>query len=168
MLQTAVIKHRCDLKIPRRALGSSQTACTANWRQAGSAAKDSPSYPWFQLSRLSSPGHWGAAGLPDRAITPAVPSASHWLHGCRHCCPWSIFLVADDLSGPAGFCLFAFIFYFLFLLLLAKNFVFFFVINWDPFTALGGEWQGEFSVASRQGNETISIHITTPVLEKIH
>lgn len=59
-------------------------------------------------------------------------------------------------------------FYFLFLLLLAKNFVFFFVINWDPFTALGGEWQGEFSVASRQGNETISIHITTPVLEKIH
>lgn len=83
-----------------------------------------------------------------------------WLHGCRHCCPWSIYLSCSRWSRQGW------LFFAVFLLLLAKSL--FSVINWDPFTPVDGEWQGEFSVAGRQGSETISIHITTPVLEKIH
>lgn len=154
MLQTAVIKHRCDLKIPRRALGSSQTACTANWRQAGSAAKDSPSYPWFQLSRLS---EFPRALRGSRAAWQGHHPCSAF---CLTLAAWLQTLLSLKYFScsrwPVRTSWFLLVcFYFLFLLLLAKKYfiyLFFFFINWDPFTALGGEWQGEFSVASRQGN----------------
>lgn len=42
MLQTDVIKHRCDLKSPRQALGSSQTVQSTDWQQAENAARGSP------------------------------------------------------------------------------------------------------------------------------
>lgn len=82
MLQTDVIKHRCDLKIPRRALGSSQIARIAERRQAGNAAGDSPFHSpgpgWAGQDRHSRHsrgpaacwGHLGATRLQDGPSPP--------------------------------------------------------------------------------------------------
>lgn len=82
MLQTDVIKHRCDLKSPRRALGSSQTVQSTDWRQAGNAARGSPFPPadagWAERDRYgryehapAAGGHLGAARLQEGQSSPS-------------------------------------------------------------------------------------------------
>lgn len=78
-LQTDVIKHRCDLRNPRRALGSSQTIRSTDWQQAENTARGSP-FPPAEAGRAdrdrycryehapAAGGHLGAARLQQGPI----------------------------------------------------------------------------------------------------
>lgn len=181
MLQTDVIKHRCDLKIPRRALGSSQIARIAERRQAGNAAGDSPFHSpgpgWAGQDRHSRHsrgpaacwGHLGATRLQDGPSPP-----------CSALCPLlavrlQTLLSLEDPSCSRWSCQgqLVFVFSFLLLLLLPEEQAVWlasrllFLRNSGPFTPVGGEWQREFSVASREGSEATPACIKTPLLGQV-